>query len=143
MTGMNKKLIPVATGLKIPRKLVSLLWGSKCRTEHCFMKVGQSIIFLASEVLEEHQFIFIYTIFLAWMVTLAALTSGLLKKRRSEVYSTLPPMYRSLSSIEPTPNETNQSLEIFYTYFHNFPSDLLSSEFCKLGYCLDMTRRAA
>lgn len=30
-----------------------------------------------------------------------------------------------------------------HTYFHSLPSDLLSSEFCKCGYCLDMTRRAA
>ena len=29
------------------------------------------------------------------------------------------------------------------TYFHNFPNDLLSSEFCRFGYCFDMTRRAA
>lgn len=30
-----------------------------------------------------------------------------------------------------------------HTYFHSLPNDLLSSEFCRCGYCFDMTRRAA
>lgn len=38
---------------------------------------------------------------------------------------------------------TRSTSDAEYTYFHNFPRDLLSSEFCRCGYCLDMTRRAA
>lgn len=37
----------------------------------------------------------------------------------------------------------NILLPCMNTYFQSFPSDLLSSEFCRCGYCLDMTRRAA
>lgn len=32
---------------------------------------------------------------------------------------------------------------VTFTYFHSFPSDLLSSEFWRCGCCCDMTRRAA
>lgn len=49
----------------------------------------------------------------------------------------------SLILIEYKSSQLPISLTHKKTYFHNFPSDLLSSEFCKVGYCLDITRLAA